>query len=79
MYGNRLFITDIPLPSDLQVGTYEIETLLVQSGKVVGRNVGHFEVRQVGIERWVWNVAHDHAWLFGAIFTLAAHAAGFGL
>jgi uncharacterized protein (TIGR02186 family) len=79
VYGNRLFITDIPLPSDLQLGTYQIETLLVQSGKVAGHDIGHFEVRQVGIERWVWNVAHDHAWLFGAIFTLAVMLLGLAL
>lgn len=79
VYGSRLFITDIPLPSDLQVGTYEIETLLVNAGKVVGYNVGHFEVRQVGIERWVWIVAHDHSWLFGTVFTLAIMLLGLAL
>ena len=79
VYGNRLFIMDIPLPSDLQIGTYKIEALLVQSGNVVGHNVGQFEVRQVGIERWVWNVAHDHAWLFGTIFTLAVMLLGLAL
>jgi uncharacterized protein (TIGR02186 family) len=76
VYGSRLFVTDIPLPSDLQVGTYEIEALLVQSGMVIGHNAGHFEVREVGIERWVWNTAHDHSWLFGAIFTLAVMLLG---
>jgi uncharacterized protein (TIGR02186 family) len=69
--GNRLFLAHIPLPGELQIGTYEIETLLVQHGAVVGRAVTHFEVRQVGIEQWTWNVAHDHPWLFGCIFTLA--------
>lgn len=74
--GNRLFITHIPLPGELQIGTYHIETLLVKSGKVIGHSVGQFEVRQVGIERWVWKAAHDHSWLFGALFTLAAMVLG---
>jgi uncharacterized protein (TIGR02186 family) len=72
VFGNRLFIADMRLPSDLQIGTYSVEVLLVKSGKVVGRTVGGFEVRLSGIERWVWNAAHDYPWSFGSLFTLAA-------
>jgi hypothetical protein len=53
--------------------------LLVKSGKVVGRTVGGFEVRLSGIERWVWNAAHDYPWSFGSLFTLAAMMLAFAL
>lgn len=76
VFGNRLFIADMPLPGGLQTGTYTIETLLVKSGKVVGHDVAHFRVRLAGIERWAWNAAHDHPWLFGSLFTLAAMLLG---
>ena len=79
VFGNRLFIADMRLPGDLQVGTYTVETLLVKSGKVVGHNVGNFRVRLSGIERRVWNAAHDYPWSFGALFTLAAMVLGFVL
>ncbi|TAK71450.1 MAG: hypothetical protein EPO19_05030 [Betaproteobacteria bacterium] len=79
VFGNRLFIADMRLPGDLQIGTYTVETLLVKSGKVVGHNVGNFRVRLSGIERWVWNAAHEHSWLFGSLFTLAAMVLGFVL
>lgn len=79
VFGNRLFIADMRLPGDLQVGTYSIETLLVKSGKVVGRDVGDFKVRLSGVERWVWNAAHDYPWSFGSLFTLAAMALGLAL
>ena len=79
VFGNRLFIADMRLPGDLQTGNYTVETLLVKSGKVVGSNVGHFRVRLAGIERWVWNAAHDHSWLFGSVFTLLAMLLGFVL
>jgi len=79
IYGNRLFVADIQLPGDLQVGTYNLETLLVKSGQVVGRHVSHFEVRQVGIERWVSSAARRSPWLFGALFTLAAMLLGLAL
>jgi uncharacterized protein (TIGR02186 family) len=79
VFGNRLFIADMRLPGDLQVGTYSVETLLVKSGKVVGHTVGDFKVRLSGIERRVWNAAHDYPWLFGSLFTLAAMVLGFVL
>jgi uncharacterized protein (TIGR02186 family) len=79
VFGNRLFIADMRLPGDLQVGTYSVETLLVKSGKVVGHTVGDFKVRLSGIERRVWNAAHDYPWSFGALFTLAAMVLGFVL
>jgi len=79
IYGNRLFVADIQLPGDLQVGTYNLETLLVKSGKVVDRHTSHFEVRQVGIERWVSSTARRSPWLFGLLFTLAAMLLGFAL
>lgn len=74
--GNRLFITHIPLPGELETGTYTIETLLVKSRAVTARSVAHFEVRQVGIERWVWIAAHKTPWLFGGAFTLSMMALG---
>jgi uncharacterized protein (TIGR02186 family) len=79
VFGNRLFIADMRLPGDLQVGTYTIEILLVKSGKVAGRNVTQFRVRLAGIERWVWKAAHDHSWLFGSLFTLLAMLLGLAL
>ena len=79
VFGNRLFIANMRLPGDLQVGTYTVETLLVKSGKVVGHTVGDFRVRLSGIERRVWNVAHDYPWAYGVLFTLAAMVLGFVL
>jgi uncharacterized protein (TIGR02186 family) len=79
VFGNRLFVADMRLPGDLQVGTYTIETLVVKSGKVVGHTVGDFRVRLSGIERRVWNAAHDYPWSFGTLFTLVAMMLGFVL
>jgi len=79
VFGNRLFVADMRLPGDLQTGVYTLETLVVKQGKVVSRNVGQFTVRLSGIERWVWDAAHDSAWLFGGLFTLLAMLLGFVL
>lgn len=79
VFGNRLFIADMRLPGDLQIGNYTVEILLVKSGKVVGRNVAQFRVRLAGLERWVWRAAHDNSWLFGSLFTLLAMLLGLAL
>jgi len=79
VFGNRLFIADMRLPGDLQTGIYTVETLVVKSGKVVGRDVGQFRVRLAGIERRIFAAAHDHSWLFGSVFTLLAMLLGFVL
>lgn len=79
VFGNRLFIADMRLPSDLRVGIYRVEVLLVKSGKVVGHTVDHFKVRLSGLESWVWNAAHDYPWTFGILFTLAAMVTAFAL
>lgn len=79
VFGNRLFIADVRLPSDLQTGNYRVEVLLVKSGKVVGHTTGDFKVRLSGIERWVWNAAHDYPWTFGVLFTLVAMVVAFVL
>jgi len=76
---DRLVVSDITLPGDAQTGRYEIETLLIKSRAVVGHDVSHFEVRQTGVERWVWNAARQNAWLFGVVCTLAAMLLGFTL
>jgi uncharacterized protein (TIGR02186 family) len=76
---NRLVMSSINLPAEIEFGTYRIEALLVRGGKVVGRDTGQFVVRQVGIGRWVWRAAHRHAWLFGVACTLAAMVLGFAL
>jgi len=76
---NRLVVSDISLPAEVEFGTYRIEALLVRDGKVIGRDAAQFVVRQVGFGRWVWRVAHRHPWLFGVACTLSAMLIGFTL
>ena len=76
---NRLVISDVKLPAEIELGTYRIEALVVRDAKVIGRDVSRFEVRQVGIGSWLWRAAHVHNWAFGVACTLAAMALGLGL
>lgn len=79
VFESGRFVADIRLPGNLQSGTYTVETLLVRSGKVVGRSVEEFKVRLVGMEYWIWSAAHEYPWLFGSLFTLAAMLLGLAL
>lgn len=77
--ADRKFSLDIRLPADLQTGRYRVEALSVADGAVRDRAVSEFEVRFVGVESWLWAVAHAHSWLFGSLFTLCAILLGLGL
>ena len=76
---NGQFSAPILLPGDLETGTYTVEALIVNSGKVVGQARGEFKVQVVGMEYWIWKAVHDTPWLFGVLFTLAAMLLGVAL
>jgi uncharacterized protein (TIGR02186 family) len=76
---NGQFSAHIQLPGDLETGTYTVEALMVNSGKVVAQARGEFKVQVVGMEYWIWNAVHDTPWLFGVLFTLAAMLLGVAL
>jgi uncharacterized protein (TIGR02186 family) len=77
--SKRLFVTSLDLPAKLPLGIYNLDIYLVRNGKVVSHETHQIDVRQVRLERWVSNVAHSHAWLFGGAFTLLALLVGLGL
>lgn len=75
---NRLFTAELVLPADLPLGIYRLETYLVRKGRVVGQQHLQFKVRQVGLERWVSDIAEKHPWLLGTEFTALAMMLGLG-
>jgi len=77
--NNRLFFTRVRLPAKLPLGSYRLDTYLVQDGQVIAHHERDFDVREVKLERWVSTVAYQHSWAFGIGFTLFAMFLGLGL
>lgn len=71
-----LFRTAITLPANLTDGDYTAQIYLTRDGQVVDEYVSNIPVVKVGMERWLYNLAHENALLYGLMSLSIAIAAG---
>ncbi|MEV8465800.1 TIGR02186 family protein [Fluviibacterium sp. DFM31] len=71
-----LFRTSLDLPANLVEGIYSTRIFLVRDGAVIDRYDTTIEVHKVGIERWLYNLAHDRPLAYGIMSLVIAIAAG---
>lgn len=73
-----LFRTSIDLPSNLVEGIYQTRIFLLRNRAVVDMFTTGIPVRKVGMERWLYTMAHDQPVLYGLMSLVIAIAAGWG-
>jgi uncharacterized protein (TIGR02186 family) len=73
---DTLFRTAITLPANLTDGDYTAQIYLTRDGQVVDEYVSQIPVIKVGMERWLYNLAHENAALYGLLSLSIAIAAG---
>ena len=73
-----LFRTRIALPANLTEGDYVARIFLTRGGSIVDTYDTVIPVKKVGLERWLYNLAHDHALLYGLMSLAIAISAGWG-
>ncbi|MDX1782383.1 MAG: TIGR02186 family protein, partial [Thalassovita sp.] len=73
-----LFRTSIALPSNLTEGDYRARIFLTRKGSVVAHFETVIDVRKVGLERFLYNLAHERAPIYGVLAILIAVIAGWG-
>jgi uncharacterized protein (TIGR02186 family) len=73
---NTLFDTRIQLPANLTEGAYTARIYLTRGGDVIANYSTGIDVHKVGLERWLYNLAHEQAWLYGFMSLAIAVAAG---
>lgn len=72
---DTLFRTDIALPANLVEGVYKTRIFLLRGKQVVGLDERSIYVRKVGLERWLFALAHKKPALYGLLaLGLAAFA-----
>lgn len=71
-----LFRTRIALPANLTAGNYNVRIFLTRSGRVVDLFQTRIPVQKVGLERWLYELAHQHAAIYGLLSLTIAIAAG---
>lgn len=75
---DTLFKASFQLPANLTEGSYKARIYLTRDGKVITADVHEIDVSKVGLERWLYNLAHDQAFLYGLMSLAIAVAAGWG-
>ena len=73
-----LFQTSIQLPAALTTGDYATRIFLTREGKVVSSYETSIVVRKVGLERWLYTLSRENAFLYGLMSLAIAIAAGWG-
>jgi uncharacterized protein (TIGR02186 family) len=71
-----LFDTAIRLPANLTEGDYLTRIILTRGGAVVDLHEQTIPVRKVGLERWIYTLAHDRPLIYGILSLVIAIAAG---
>lgn len=73
-----LFRTAIALPAALTEGDYQTRIFLTRGGTVVSQYESSIFVRKVGLERWLFTLSRENAFLYGLMSLAIAIAAGWG-
>lgn len=73
-----LFRTRIELPAALTEGDYQTRIFLTRGGEVISKYETSIFVRKVGLERWLFTLSRENAFLYGLMSLAIAIAAGWG-
>lgn len=73
-----LFNTAVQLPANLTEGIYTARFFLTRDGVVIDRHETEISVQKVGLERFLFNLAHEQPLVYGILSLFIAIAAGWG-
>ena len=71
-----LFQTAVALPANLTEGDYKARIFLTNAGRVISQFDTTIDVRKVGLERFLFNLAHQRPFAYGLLSLFIAIAAG---
>lgn len=73
-----LFNTSVKLPANLTEGIYKVTLYLTRNRQVVASYTTDLAVEKVGLERFLYRLAHDRPLIYGIMSLVIAIAAGWG-
>lgn len=73
-----LFNASVQLPAALVEGEYDTRIFLTRGGTVVATYETMIDVRKVGMERWLYNLSRENAFVYGLLSLAIAIFAGWG-
>lgn len=75
---NQLFRTSIAFPANVPVGQYRADVYLFRDGHIIGAQTSPIIIDKSGVERAIFNFAHDWPLLYGIAAVFIAGFAGWG-
>ncbi len=76
--GERLFRTNIVIPSTAPDGTYNVNIYLIRNQRVIDQKTTPLSINKAGLERAVHDMAHQQPAAYGVIAIAIAIVAGWG-
>jgi len=76
--GYSLFRVRVPVPANVATGEYTAQVFLFRDGSVVSAQTTPLFVDQIGLERRLFNFAHDRPFAYGLATVLVAMLLGWG-
>ena len=73
---DTLFRASFSLPANLIEGDYLARIFLTRGGRIIDQHSTVIPVQKVGLERWLYNLAHVQPFLYGLLSLVIAVAAG---
>ncbi len=73
---DTLFRTTVDLPANLVEGAYKTRIFLLRDKKLVAKDETVIDVRKVGLERWLYELAQKQAVIYAILALLIAALAG---
>jgi uncharacterized protein (TIGR02186 family) len=77
-FDQTLFKTAVTLPANLTEGTYKVTLYLTRDRHVITSYTTNLAVQKVGLERFLYRLAHDRPLVYGLLSIFIAIAAGWG-
>jgi len=74
--GDGFFCTTFTLFADVPVGAYTVRTLLFRDGALEAESTPGLPISKTGAEQFVFDAAHDNAWLYALAVILMAASIG---
>lgn len=71
-----LFTTKLAMPVNVVEGEYTVKTMLVRDQRVISTSTSTITVRKTGIEKWLYDLAHEQAFIYGLLSLAVALLAG---
>lgn len=75
--GKSLFRATIRMPVQVSEGNYTAQIYLFHASKLLSWDTTLLEVKKIGLERYLYTLASDRPWSYGALAVAIAVATGF--